>query len=184
MNKLIVLTGDVATGKSHFLSILDDRYHLKHFSKDEYKERLDILSPISEKDNHKQSLLAKKYLFKYLRRYMRTKKDCVIEANFHQNDLNKIEKMAKNRYEILYLNLIGSVDVLYTRYNKRMQDEKRHPIHNSNGFEKYDVFLKYYQDTHIVFDKPNAINISTDDFSYQDDPSLYKKIDEFLNIAK
>ena len=38
MKKLILINGDLATGKSHFAIIVRDRFNLPLFTKDEYKE--------------------------------------------------------------------------------------------------------------------------------------------------
>ena len=47
MNKLIIVNGDIATGKSHYALILSECFKLPLFTKDEIKERLADITPCS-----------------------------------------------------------------------------------------------------------------------------------------
>ena len=59
MNKLILVNGDIATGKSHFALVLSERFNLPLFTKDEFKEHLADQSPCSTyEESHRLSIEA------------------------------------------------------------------------------------------------------------------------------
>ena len=65
MKKLLLITGDIATGKSTFANILSKRYHTNMFFKDSVKEVLgDMINDIGIYYRELYKLLDKKYKVK------------------------------------------------------------------------------------------------------------------------
>lgn len=183
MNKLILVNGDLATGKSHFALILKERYQIPLYTKDEYKESLaDETHCDNMEDSHKLSLLAMDKIMQVFEETAKTGKDLILEANFHENHLNILLLIARSyAYEILNLNLVGTTEVLYRRYMHRLTSEPRHKVHSYNTLDNFDKFKTYTENRRKEMLLDNTITINTDDFSYQKDASLLERIDSFMN---
>lgn len=182
MKKLILVNGDIATGKSHLALILKAKFSLPLFTKDEYKEHYADIYPYSTyEENHKLSLMAMDELILRFKEFAKEGKDLILEANFHEDYLNKIQEIANEyHYDILNLNLYGSPEVLYKRYINRRDNEIRHPVHainKLNDFESFKVYTLNRQKEPLIGE---VININADDFSYQKDEELYKQINIYL----
>ena len=139
MNKLILVNGDIATGKSRFAVLIRDRFSLPLFTKDEFKEALAETHPYSTyEESHKLSIMAMESLLDIFQGYVKDGYDLMLEANFHEDVLDEIEAIAdKYHYETLHFNLYGSPDVLFDRYIKRRDSEKRHPVHAVNKLNDF-----------------------------------------------
>ena len=62
MKKLLLITGDIATGKSTFANILSKRYHTNMFFKDSIKEVLgDTIGFSNREENKKLSFASMEY---------------------------------------------------------------------------------------------------------------------------
>ena len=182
MNKLILVNGDIATGKSHFALILSERFKLPLFTKDEFKEQLSEESPVSTyEESHRLSLEAMDMLIDVFNDFASQNVDLILEANFHEDYLSKIEQIANEyHYEILNLNLVGNPEILYQRYVHRRDKEKRHPVHALNKLNDYQSFKDYCENRKNEKMIGEVIEINTDDFSYQTDKELLNTIKEFL----
>ena len=84
MNKIILILGDLATGKSTFSHLLGDKYHCLVLNKDTIKECLgDAIGFKNRQENKKLSnatFLIMSYVFEMM---SKTKQDIILEANFH-----------------------------------------------------------------------------------------------------
>lgn len=183
MNKLILVNGDLATGKSHFAVILQERYGIPLYTKDEYKEALaDETNCQTMEESHKLSLLAMQKIMEVFEETAKQGKNLILEANFHEDHLNNLLIIArKYAYEILNLNLVGTTEVLYQRYMHRLKYEPRHKVHSFNTLDNFDKFKTYTENRRNEMLLSNTITINTDDFSYQKDASLLERIDSFMN---
>ena len=183
MNKLILVNGDIATGKSHFAILIRDRFDLPLFTKDEFKEALADANPCSTyEESHKLSILAMQSLVDIFKEYAVDGLDLILEANFHENNLNEIESIATEyHYDTLHLNLYGSPEVLYARYVRRRDNESRHPVHAINKLNDFESFKEYTlaRKNERLFGE--VININCDDFIYQKDENIFELIKKFLN---
>ena len=182
MNKLILVNGDIATGKSHFALILSERFKLPLFTKDEFKERFADETPCSTyQESHLLSIKAMDALIDVFLEKAPQNANLILEANFHEDYLNKIEGIAsKYHYQILHLNLVGDPEILYQRYVNRRDHEKRHPVHAINMLNDYQSFKDYVikrKEEKLI---GQVITINSDDFSYQHSEELLNRIKEFL----
>lgn len=182
MRKVILVNGDIATGKSHFAVILKERFNLPCFTKDEYKEEFAQTFPFSTyEESHKLSIMAMDTLVRKFSESAEQGIDVILEANFHEDYLKQIDGVCKRyNYSILNINLIGNPKVLYPRYINRMNNESRHPVHAVNKINDYSVFEKYTLDRRQEALIGEVIDVDANSFAYQKDERLLGKIEDFL----
>lgn len=182
MKKLLLITGDLATGKSTFANILSKRYDTNVFFKDSIKEVLgNTIGFSNREENKKLSKATMELMFFIFSEFGKLGKNLVLESNFHTAELETLHKIAyKNNYEVLTLVLRGDVEILHKRYLNRMQNENRHSVHLSTTLDVFDDFKKctiYLRSEKIP---GNTVNINADDFSYQTDKEILARIDKFM----
>ena len=84
MKKLLLVTGDLATGKSTFANILSHRYDTNVFSKDSIKEVLgDTIGFTNREENLKLSKATMELMAFLFSEFGKLNKDLILEANFH-----------------------------------------------------------------------------------------------------
>ena len=182
MKKLILVNGDIAAGKSHLAVIIKERFNLPLFTKDGYKEALAETHPYRNyEESHLLSLMAMDQLFESFEKCAKEGKDVVLEANFRGEHLDRLEKINKQYgYQILNIDLTGSVEVLHQRYVNRILHENRHPVHVVNDLREFGKFKEYTLSRRNERKIGKVIIVNADDFSYQTDEKLFKQIEDFL----
>ena len=182
MSKLLLIMGDLATGKSTFANILSERYGISMFGKDTIKEVLgDTIGFTNREENLKLSKATMELMMFLFMEFEKLGKPLILESNFHTGELERLHEMAKEKgYEVLTVVLRGNADVLHQRYLNRMQNENRHPVHLSTTLDVYEDFKSYLERTRKEEIPGDRIEINADDFSYQTEEKLLKKIDEFM----
>lgn len=182
MRKLLLIMGDLASGKSTFANILSVRYDTNVFFKDSIKEVLgDTIGFSNREENKKLSSATMELMFFIFSEFGKLNKNLILESNFHTAELERLHRIAlENNYEVLTLVLRGDVGILYKRYLNRMQNENRHPVHLSTTLDVFEDFKRcteYLRSEKIL---GNTIYINADDFTYQTDKDILTKIDEFM----
>lgn len=182
MKKLLLITGDIAAGKSTFSKILSERYQIAAFQKDTIKEILgDTIGFHDREENLKLSEATMGIFYHILKVTAVTANNLILEANFHEQELNRLHEIAEeNHYEICTLVLRGEPEVLYQRYLNRMNHENRHPVHLSTTLDVKSDFIqcaKWIREEKIT---GTAIEVNATDFSYQSDKMLLDQIDRFM----
>lgn len=182
MKKLLLITGDLATGKSTFANILSNRYEANFFYKDSIKEVLgDNIGFSNREENKKLSNASLGLMYFIFNEFTRFNKDIILESNFHTNELETLHKIANEHdYDVLTLVLRGDIDILHKRYLNRIHKENRHPVHLSTTLDVYDDFKKFTIKSRQEEIIGNLIQINASDFSYQTDKELLSKIDNFM----
>ena len=182
MSKLLLVTGDLATGKSTFSDILSKRYDTNVFNKDSIKEVLgDTIGFSNREENLKLSRATMELMLFVFSEFTKLNKNLILESNFHKEDLERLYEIASdNNYEVLVLVLRGDVNILHKRYLNRIYNENRHPVHLSTTFDIFDDFKEYIEAARKEKIDGNVIHINADNFSYQKDEALLSKIDEFM----
>lgn len=182
MNKLVLVMGDLATGKSTFANILSQRYDVNMFNKDTIKEVLgDTIGFANREENLKLSKATMELMMFLFSEFAKLNKPLILESNFHTAELERLHEMAaKRNYEVLILVLRGDVEILHKRYLNRMQNENRHPVHLSTTLDVYEDFKGYLEWTRKEVVEGNIIEINANEFLYQTDEVLLKRIDEFM----
>ena len=178
MKKLLLITGDLACGKSTFGEILAKRYNSAAFYKDKIKEILgDTIGFANRKENIRLSVATMEIMTHIFEETAKTGNDLILEANFKEYEMERIYRIAtETGYDMLTLVLRADMDIIYRRFVNRIENENRHPVHIS-GFDGYDS-LKYYIERgreQKCFGK--VLEINANDFSYQE---KFDEIDRFM----
>lgn len=182
MNKLLLIMGDLATGKSTFSSALSKRYNINVFNKDTIKEVLgDTIGFSNREENLKLSKATIELMIFLYSEFAKLNRPLILESNFHKAELERLHEIATaNNYEILILALRGNVEILHKSYLNRMNNENRHPVHLSTTLDVFEDFKGYTEWSRKEEIDGNVLYINADDFSYQTDEALLHKIDEFM----
>ncbi|MFA6675725.1 MAG: AAA family ATPase [Bacilli bacterium] len=146
MNRIIVIAGDLASGKSTLADNLKERFSFFCLKKDVYKELIcDEIGFANRQENLKISHLTMKLLFLIAQEAMEEGIDLIFEANFHSHELAQITLLIKQfHYHSLFLNLTSDIEVLYQRFLKRVPS--RHPAHLSGQLQdNFSNFKQYIE---------------------------------------
>lgn len=182
MKKLILITGDLATGKSTFAGILSEKYGITVMYKDKIKEVLgDTVGFTNREENLRLSLATMELMIYGFGELARLGKDAILEANFKEGEMERLHRIAReNGYSVLTLKMSADIDIIYKRFMNRIENENRHPVHIS-GFDSYDSLKYYVEKGREQRTFGQVIEVWADDFSYQKDDDLLRKIEDFLN---
>ena len=182
MKKLLLIMGDLATGKSTFAGQLSRRYAANVFYKDTIKEVLgDTIGFRDREENLKLSRATGELMAFLFGEFAKLGKDLILESNFRPAELEKLHRMAgEYGYEVLTLILQGDPEVLHRRYLHRIHHENRHPVHLSTTFEAFEDFREYLLRSRGAAVPGEVIRVDANDFSYQQDGELLRAIDRFL----
>lgn len=181
MKKLILILGDLASGKSTTADILSEKYGITAIKKDTIKEILgDSVGFSNREENLKLSRATFEIMLHIFDRASIAGENIILESNFRESELDRLTALARQReYEILSLLLTADTEILYRRYLARIE-KGRHRVHLTTGFDDYEGFVSYVLPQRKAPKIGEIINICADDFSYQSDSSLYEKIESFL----
>jgi len=144
-NKIIIVGGYCATGKSTFSRKLSHLLNIPCFNKDVIKEILgDGLSPEDNMMDKKGSNTTFLLMLHIAEQFLLSGKICILESNFKLNESELINKLLeKYGCECLTFIFKGDLEVLHKRYIERGKAGKRHWVHNAFG-ENSDDFQKYH----------------------------------------
>ena len=185
--KLLLITGDIAAGKSTFANILSQRYNTNVFFKDSIKEVLgDTIGFSNREENKKLSNASMELMFFIFSEFAKLGKGLILESNFHRAELERLQKMAQdNGYDVLTIALFGDVEVLHARYLNRMMNENRHSVHLSTTIDKFEDFKKCSDYLKRIDIPGKVIRIDATDFGYQRSEEVLAVIDAFMkNTSK
>ena len=178
-NKIILVGGCCATGKSTFSNKLSNLLNIPCFNKDVIKEVLGegfgSIENIVEKKGSSATFLLMLYIAE---KTILSKNICILESNFKNNELEQI-KVLLEKYNCECLTFIfnGDFDILFKRYMERDLLEKRHWVHNTAGENKED-----FENGHKCY-KMGEMGLGK---IITTDATIFEKInyDELINIAK
>lgn len=182
MKKLLLITGDLACGKSTFAKILSKRYDTNLFYKDNIKEALgDTIGFSNREENLKLSKAAVELMTLIFSEFTALGKDLILEANFRTHELEKLHEIAQqNGYSVLTLVFSADTRLLHKRYLNRIANENRHPVHIIAVLDDYDDFVAYIEKARGEFVPGDTLTVNADDFSYQTDAQLLHRLDSFM----
>lgn len=182
MRKLLLITGDIAAGKSTFSKILSERYHTTVFTKDSIKEILgDSIGFQNREENKKLSNATIEIMCHIFSGIVITGNSLILEANFHEDELKKLHFIAdENQYDVLTIILRGDTDVLYRRYLHRMNEENRHPVHLTTTLDVKEDFVRVAEWIRSEKVIGETMVVEATDFSYQEDLAVLSRIDAFM----
>ena len=181
MKRLLLISGDLATGKSTFAEILSKRYDTTVMYKDRIKEVLgDTIGFRNREENLKLSKATMELMIYGLSEMAALSYDVILEANFKEDELISLHKIAEeNSYNVLTLVLRADMDVIYRRFVNRIENENRHPVHIS-GFDGYETLKYYIEKGRLEHIPGETMLIDANLFSYQENDAILRRIDEFM----
>ena len=141
-NKLILVAGHSATGKSTFARRLSQTLEIPCFSKDTLKEAMGDgfgydSGVMHDKDNTSATINIMAHIAES---FMIIRKVCILEANFRppQDEIIK-ELLEKYSADCLTFLFGGDMDVLWERYTQR--EAERHWVHRTIAGMDRDRFV-------------------------------------------
>jgi len=182
-NKIILVGGCCATGKSTFSNKLSNYLNIPCFNKDVIKEVLGegfgSIDDIVEKKGSFATFLLMLYIAE---KTIQSNNICILESNFKNNELDQIKiLLEKYNCECLTFLFNGNFDILFKRYMERDVLEKRHWVHNTAGENKenFESGHKYYKMGEIGLGK--IITIDATEFENINYNELYNIAKIFIN---
>lgn len=163
MNKIIIITGDLASGKSSLADSLSLTLSIPNFKKDTIKEKYcDMYGYKTREENRELSVKAVNYMIDAFKKFAMQGNDVILEANFRHSELEEIKDIAlQYNYEVFLLVLRGDIEVLYQRFLSRVPT--RHIAHMSmhldESIEKYKAYVMEQRKEDLVF-IPHIIDTS------------------------
>jgi len=145
MSKILIVAGDLASGKSNLARKLSSYLKVPYFSKENIKEVLgEEIEYVKLEDNKKLSNSAIDLLLHILERVTAVEGNVILEANFHKEELEKIKQQCEfNHQKVVLLYLTGDIDVLYERFLYREMYKNRHPVHLTHPLRDIKEFEEY-----------------------------------------
>lgn len=145
MSKVIIISGDLAAGKSVLAKKLSRHFRIPFFSKAKFKEILGDEIEFEGIDNNKKvSKGAMDILVHIADHFAKVQGSVILEANFHKEDLERVKRECSFRnHKVALLYLTGDVDVLYERFLYREMYENRHPVHLTHPLRSVEEFEQY-----------------------------------------
>lgn len=182
MKKLLLVMGDLATGKSTFAGILSKRYEVNALHKDTIKEVLgDTIGFSNREENQKLSKATMELMTFMFSEFCKLDKSLILESNFRPAELARLHEIAcAHGYEVLTLVLRGDAEILHERYLNRIRSENRHPVHLSSTMDVFEDFRRYTENSAKEEIPGRTIMINANDFSYQTAPEILSGIDAFM----
>lgn len=185
MKKLLIITGDLACGKSTFAKLLSARYNAYMFRKDDVKEILGDTVGFTDRNENRSLSVAAVELMRY--NFLTLSPfgaDVILEANFRTDELMKLHEAAKaNGYAVCTLVLRADNEILFARFRNRIENENRHPVHQSAGLTDIASFTAYIEEQRREYIPGKTISVCADDFSFETDEELISHIDTFMSEA-
>ena len=163
MNKLIIITGDLAAGKSTLAASLSHELNIPFFTKDSLKEiACDVIGFTNREENRHLSISAINSMFYCFSQLAQVGSDAILEANFRSEELAELKKLCyEYNYQAVLLVLTGDYDLLYQRFMDRLST--RHPAHRSlnldYSLERFVAYVNELRNQDFVF-SPFYIDMS------------------------
>lgn len=163
MQKLIIITGDLAAGKSTLAATLSQELQITFITKDRLKEiACDIFGFHNRIENRLLSESAVCSMIYYIAQAAKVGQDLIVEANFRSIELMQIKAIVEqNFYQVVLILLTGDVRLLYQRYLDRLPF--RHIAHQimaiENSFEGFAAYIEEIRQENLIF-IPHEIDMS------------------------
>lgn len=182
MKKLLLIMGDLATGKSTFAGILSRRYQIVALYKDTFKEILgDTIGFSNREENLRLSFASAALMRMIFTEFCKLNKNLILESNFRQAELEMLHEIAKEYdYEVLTVSLRADLNILHRRFLHRLYHENRHAVHACGGFEEFETFQEYVLKQRDLKIPGRVLELSADEFDYQQDPPVLAELDKFM----
>ena len=163
MQRLIIITGDLAAGKSTLAAALSESLSIPYIIKDTLKEiACDNIGYQTRQENRQLSITATQDMIYFFKQCALVGNDLILEANFRTEELMEIKGIADEyNYRVVLLILTGDIPLLYQRFLDRLPN--RHIAHRSMNLdyslERFSDYINELRDQDFVF-TPNYLDMS------------------------
>ncbi len=178
MKKIIIILGDIASGKSTLADNIKEDTHFVCLKKDVIKECLaDQIGFSSREENLKLSRSAMDIMFGTCEVAMTCELGLILEANFHNPDLKRLQNLIeKYQYQAIFVNLTADLETLFSRFLARVPS--RHKTHLSMGLQHdFSAFSRYVNSSR---EDIKEWSFPTFDASQLSSKDLYRKVKDLL----
>jgi len=179
MNKLIILTGDLASGKSTLADSLSLYLHIPAIKKDTLKEKIcDAVGFETREENRKISIATVDTMIEIFECGAKVGADYIFDANFRANELYQFKRICSiYNYQAVVISLFGDKELLYSRFKDRLP--LRHKAHTSlrldEDFQKYSDYIDSIRQEDLAFSNINYIDVTN-----LNEKEVFKKALEIL----
>lgn len=182
MKKLLLIMGDLATGKSTFAGMLSRRYGVNVFYKDRFKEILgDTIGFSNREENLRLSAASAALMRMIFAEFCKLDKDLILKSNFRLHELEMLHKLAdEHGYKVLTVSLRADLGILHKRFLHRLHHENRHAVHACGGFEDFETFKDYILRQRDLKIPGRVMELQADTFDYQQDAAVLAELDKFM----
>lgn len=165
MKRIICVGGDLAAGKSTLTERLTKELGILCINKDTVKEILgDSFGFANREENLHLSRVTFSLMYYIARKCVEAGVSVILESNFRQKELDILTRLAENNgYEMRSLVVRADIEELYRRYNNRIENEGRHPVHTAVPYPTIESFAEMINEwREINYPAPVHIVDSTD----------------------
>ena len=155
MRKLIIITGDLASGKSTLAASLSEELQIPFLTKDSLKEiACDAIGYSSREENRKLSISAVNSMIYVFEQSAKVGQDMILEANFRSEEILRIKEVCDEySYSVVLLSLTGDISLLYQRFLDRLAT--RHRAHTSlnldNSLERFASYIYEIRNENMIY---------------------------------
>ena len=155
MRNLIIITGDLAAGKSTLANSLSMELGVPCLIKDTLKEiACDAIGYETREENRELSIAAVNSMIYVFNQTAKVGEDIILEANFRNDEIKEIQEIAEdNDYQVLLISLVGDINLLYQRFLDRLPS--RHIAHKSlhldYSLESFADYIEELREQDVIF---------------------------------
>ena len=155
MANLIVISGDLAAGKSTLAASLSAELNIVYLTKDSLKEiACDAIGYSNREENRQLSITATDSMIYFFHQCALVDKSLILEANFRQEELLKIKEIVDEyHYQVQLIILTGDINLLYQRFLDRLVD--RHIAHRSlnldYSIERFASYINEIRNQDLIY---------------------------------
>lgn len=179
MKKVVLITGDLAAGKSTLADNLSTTLNFTCIKKDCVKEIIcDSVGFSTREENKRISVAAVNSMIHFLEQTLKIGGELILEANFRLQEILRIQDIV-NQYngELFIIYLTCDPKILYERFLSRVPT--RHRAHLSIGLDKdYDKFVDYINDLRNQLERIDCLKIDTTSLLEED---VLNKASSYIN---
>ena len=179
MKKVVLITGDLAAGKSTLADNLSKTLNFTCIKKDCVKEIIcDSVGFSTREENKRISVAAVNSMIHFLEQTLKVGGEIILEANFRLQEINRIQDIVKQYNGSLFIiYLTGEPKVLYERFLARVPN--RHRAHLSMVLDKdYDKFVDYINELRNQLERIDCLKIDSTSLLVED---VLNKATSYIN---
>jgi len=188
-NKIIIVAGYLAAGKSTFTIRLSKMINVSYLIKDTFKIALCESAKITNREEGSLfSAVTFDGMMYVVERLMETGYPVIIEGNFVPAGMKKVDEagvikavIAKYGYQSLTFKFTGDTRILYERYIERDKLPERGDANRDFEEVPYEIFSQYCRNLDDFDVGGDVIKIDTTDFSKVEFDSYIEKARCFMN---